>query len=1317
MPHVSSRARRLGAALTAAAVCVLGLVAAPTDAQALPTSTGAAAHPASAVAAPTAPGAVVSLTPARVMDTRNGTNVRKGQVPAGGSVTLAVLGKGGLPTSGVAAVLLNVTVVGAAGSGYLTVYPGGTTPPGASNLNYTAGAAVPNLVLAKLGAGGTVGFTASSSAGDVIADVAGYVVDGTPTTAGAVVPLPPARVMDTRSGVGVRKGAVPAGGTVALPVLGAGGVPTSGVAAVVLNVTVTNTAGGGYVTVHPDGTSTPTASNLNYAARQTIPNLVLAKVGTGGRVDVSVAGAATDVIADVAGYVLSGVATQPGALVPTAPARVLDTRGGVGVRTGPVAAGTSVALPVLGRGGVPSTGVAAVVLNVTVTGPTGAGYLTVFPGATTQPGASNLNFVRGQTVPNLVLVPVGADGTVAFGAVGSSTQVIADVAGFVLSTPRTPPAAVTGLTATPSATAVTLTWTDAASTTGSTVRRALGTTPPATADDGTLVADLATPGATVTDRGLTPSTAYAYAVFSHGEGQLYGAAATVTTTTSAPTGLGSLVGLVTDAGGTHHALAGAAVVVSSASLGTRYTTTTAADGAWALDGVKPGTDYQVCANGWSATGGSSDGVGYLFGCAHGEVDFGTVPVAADALTSGLSIALSAGGAVTGTVSDTTRAGAAVAGVRVSVSSYAAQSLSGQPTATTDASGHYTVRGLPNDAYYQVCFDPSSASGGGAAGYAQQCYDHRPTAGQALLQMVLAGRTLSGVDAGLVAGGALSGRVVDATTQQELAGAQVSVVLAFTTVGTAVTASDGSWTVPGLAPGTQYTVFVQAASATGGSSDASGYQDTFLGGSSTPTTVSVTAGSTTSGLVVPVSPGGALLAVVKDASGHPLANVGMNLQSQQANRYAFSDVARTGADGTILVKGLQPATDYQVCFHTRTSRLVTGGSSDATGYQGECWNNQPLNATATAVTVRAGAATQLPVALAAGGAISGRVTDAAGTHAGLAGVKLSVSGGVSDDTATMVVTRADGTWTVRGLAPATSYTVCFDPDQSVYGGSTDATGYVAQCYKGQPLGGTPTPVSVSAGVTRTGVDVSLPTGGALTGQVTEKAGAHLPLQGVDLIVSSDLGRAFVPATVGADGRYTVRNLAAATDYTLCFSPSKSVGGGSNDALGYQASCYLDKPDPSTATKVAVIAGQTRTVSQSLATAGAVTGTVTQDGGSGHGLGGVQVSVFVTNGPGAGSSTTTDAQGHFTVRGLAARTDYVVCFAPAPGATYGGTTDTAGYAQECYDNVPDLTTAKKVTVTAGTALTVNAALATDPNPPTPAAARAAWAAHQRTLRAGA
>ncbi|MBJ7609341.1 MAG: Ig-like domain repeat protein [Candidatus Dormibacteraeota bacterium] len=391
------------------------------------------------VKAAASPGTFGSLAPTRLLDTRSNTGA-DGPVSAHQTVALQVTGRGGVPAGGVSAVTLNVTVTGPTTDGWVTVYADGTAPPTASNLNFVAGQTVPNLVVAPVGVNGKVDLTFGSSSNggtlQLIADVAGYYVSGTPNSPGAFGSLAPTRLLDTRSNTGA-SGPVPAHGQVALQVAGKGGVPASGVSAVVLNVTVTGPQADGWITVYASGTTAPTASNLNFVAGQTVPNLVIAPVGSDGKVILANgsggAGGTVQLIADVAGYYLSGTPSGAGAFGSLAPNRVLDTRSNTGAN-GPVAAHQTVALQVAGRGGVPASGVSAVVLNVTVTGPTSDGWITVYADGTTSPTASNLNFVAGQTVPNLVVAPVGADGKVDlnFGSSssGGTLQLIADVAGY-----------------------------------------------------------------------------------------------------------------------------------------------------------------------------------------------------------------------------------------------------------------------------------------------------------------------------------------------------------------------------------------------------------------------------------------------------------------------------------------------------------------------------------------------------------------------------------------------------------------------------------------------------------------------------------------------------------------------------------------------------------------------------------------------------------------------------------------------------------------------------------------------------------------------
>ncbi|MDT4935918.1 MAG: hypothetical protein QOK11_3810, partial [Pseudonocardiales bacterium] len=127
------------------------------------------------------------------------------------------------------------------------------------------------------------------------------------------------------------------------------------------------------------------------------------------------------------------VATTPGEFFSLAPSRLLDTRRGIGAPKAAVPAGGAVVLQVAGQGGVPVGGVGAVVLNVTATAGTRSGVVTVYADGSPRPTASNVNYVQGQTVPNLVVAPVGANGKVDLRVSGLGTvQLIADVSGYFL---------------------------------------------------------------------------------------------------------------------------------------------------------------------------------------------------------------------------------------------------------------------------------------------------------------------------------------------------------------------------------------------------------------------------------------------------------------------------------------------------------------------------------------------------------------------------------------------------------------------------------------------------------------------------------------------------------------------------------------------------------------------------------------------------------------------------------------------------------------------------------------------------------------------
>ncbi len=256
------------------------------------------------------------------------------------------------------------------------------------------------------------------------------------TTAGsAYTAFGPTRLLDTRDGTGAVNAKVqPYTGT-RLKIAGNSGIP-AGVTAVAINVTVTNAAAGGHITVYGEGDQRPTTSNVNFNPGQTVPNLVIVPVGSNGYIDLYNDGWGTvDLIGDVAGYFTRSAASGFTSL---ASARLVDTRDGTGTTRGQVAPGTSFPVQIAGAaGGKLPAGVKAVALNVTVTNPRSAGYLTVYPDGQSAPSASNVNFTEGQTIANSVITPVGADGRIQVkNGSWTAADVIVDVVGYYATTSK-----------------------------------------------------------------------------------------------------------------------------------------------------------------------------------------------------------------------------------------------------------------------------------------------------------------------------------------------------------------------------------------------------------------------------------------------------------------------------------------------------------------------------------------------------------------------------------------------------------------------------------------------------------------------------------------------------------------------------------------------------------------------------------------------------------------------------------------------------------------------------------------------------------------
>lgn len=242
-----------------------------------------------------------------------------------------------------------------------------------------------------------------------VSPAAATTVSATATT-GAYTAVKPVRILDTRSKNGVSTTTpVGAGATLSLQVSGRGGVPASGVSAVVLNLTAVNPTAAGYLAAYPAGQAFPGTSSVNFAKGGTRANLVTVPLGTGGKISIRNATGATHVLADVTGYYLNGSTTVTvgsyGSYQQFDPFRAVDTRTAAWGKS-PLEGGMYLTVP-LDLGPTESMHVKAVAVNVTATGPTAPGYLTAWAGdSDTLPGTSTVNYLPKQTTPNMAIVPV-----------------------------------------------------------------------------------------------------------------------------------------------------------------------------------------------------------------------------------------------------------------------------------------------------------------------------------------------------------------------------------------------------------------------------------------------------------------------------------------------------------------------------------------------------------------------------------------------------------------------------------------------------------------------------------------------------------------------------------------------------------------------------------------------------------------------------------------------------------------------------------------------------------------------------------------------
>jgi Carboxypeptidase regulatory-like domain len=566
---------------------------------------------------------------------------------------------------------------------------------------------------------------------------------------------------------------------------------------------------------------------------------------------------------------------------------------------------------------------------------------------------------------------------------------------------------------------------------------------------------------------------------------------------------------------------------------------------------------------------------------------------------------------------------------------------------TGAGGRYESSVYETGSYY-VSFDAPSGSSYIARTYYGGKYSERES--QAV--SITIGQTTSDIDAALLEGGRIAGRVTSASTKQPVEA--VEVCARETPASCAMTDANGEYEVSGLASG-QYEV--QFGFSYGGSLGqryvAPEFYDNrhFISSISQADAVSVTAGGSVEGINDELEEFSSLGGRVTSASsGKPIAGVEVRAAGS-ADGMAAGGRAVTDANGEYTVTGMaDPRSEYHVEFG-----LQLGYELD---FFPQWYDDEESSAQADAVKVPLGGSVSgIDAALTEGGQIAGTVTDAH-TRAPLAGISACARNKVVYE-ARCATTTANGSYTIPRL-PAGSYTVEF------YANSED---HFTQYYNGRQGESEAEQVPVELGGTTSGIDAALEpvVDGAILGRVSEAVWAK-PLANIEVCAyrlgEAEEGLFGQCARSNDEGEYALRELAAG-EYLVEYS---SVGSG----LEYATQFFKDRVSPLYAEPVSVSAGKyTAGIDGNLTKAGDASGRVVSAA-TGKPIGGIEVCYFAFSQELVGCLLT-DAKGEYSTPPLA-QDEYQVLFASPPESGLN-------YAAQFYGNVNSINNATRISVQAG------------------------------------
>lgn len=436
--------------LAALAVALFGFVVPASAAPTAQVNTAVSTAPAPTVvgmqSTPSVEAGVFVPVQGRAVDTRTGLGGITGPVAAGTWYPFQILGRVGVPTIGVDAVLVNLTVVNGSTANAAQLVPNTARHRDTTVLFSGSNDTISNSAVVAVGTDGMLALSSSTSQ-QFIVDVQGYFTAGDTPAPGGFVSVPTSRAIDTRNGTGYPAGAWSGSGIKSLTLKGKGGVPDTATA-VFANITVindTDTAQLGFTTL-PGGGFAPNpagpGTGLSFRGSATTAVAAVLNLNAEGVVDIKhdpSYATGFHVLVDIQGYFDGQVSTSS---FTTVESRLYDSR----IPNTPIPANTTVEVQVGGVGGLPaaSPSVAGVVMNITPL-TSGWGFLTLWPSDETEPNLSSVNYTADSVSNTMVVRPSATTGKIKIKNTGSSTvHIVLDSQGWFANANLLPPVTVNG---------------------------------------------------------------------------------------------------------------------------------------------------------------------------------------------------------------------------------------------------------------------------------------------------------------------------------------------------------------------------------------------------------------------------------------------------------------------------------------------------------------------------------------------------------------------------------------------------------------------------------------------------------------------------------------------------------------------------------------------------------------------------------------------------------------------------------------------------------------------------------------------------------